>query len=258
MKTLVVKIGGSTLGSQDTTYQDLVELQKKGLRLIVVHGGGKTITEWLGKQGSGTSFVNGQRVTDRAALDVVVAVLAGLVNKDIVAALNSLGGRAAGLSGIDGSLIKASIMRKDFGYIGKIEEIKPDILLSLLEDGYIAVVAPPCLYTNAAKGEPGFLNVNADTVAGALAKALKAESLIFLTDVPGIYDQNKKIINELNEMNARTFVKTGVISEGMIPKIEACLEGAQAVKTCRIIDGRVPHALLKDLEGTFPGTSVVR
>ncbi len=255
MKTIVIKIGGSTLGSQDTTYQDLVELQKKGMRLVVVHGGGKTITEWLAKQGAGTKFVNGQRVTDRPALDVVVAVLAGLVNKEIVAALNNLGGRAVGLSGIDGGLITATVMNKELGYIGKIKEIKLDIVLRLLDDGYIIVVAPPCLHAGGQR-EPGFLNVNADSVAGSLARALKAERLVFLTDVPGILDENKKVINELDDRKARALMQRGVISEGMIPKIEACLEGAQTVKSCRIIDGRAPHAMVRDVEGNIPGTTV--
>lgn len=258
MKTLVIKIGGSTLGSQDTTYQDLVELQKKGYGLVVVHGGGKTITEWLAKQGAGTTFVNGQRVTDRAALDVVVAVLAGLVNKEIVAALNNLGGKAVGLSGVDGGLITAAVMNEESGYIGKITEIKLDIIRRLLGDGYIAVVAPPCLYAHSGEKEPGFLNVNADSVAGALAKALKADRLVFLTDVPGIYDENKRVIDELNDKKARMLIENGVISEGMMPKIEACLEVAQTVKTCRIIDGRTRHALVGDLEGSIPGTTIVR
>lgn len=256
MKTLVIKIGGSMLGSQDTTFQDLVEMQNKGLRLVVVHGGGKTITKWLAKQGARTKFVNGQRVTDKATLDVVVAVLAGLVNKEIVAALNKLGGKAIGLSGIDGNLIRASILNRDSGYIGKVAEINLDVLLPLLEAGYITVIAPPCLYLDGSEKEPGFLNVNADSVAGAIARALKADRLVFLTDVPGLYDENKKIINELHEENARMLMQRGIISEGMIPKIEACLEGAKAVKSCRIIDGRASHALLRDLEGDFSGTTV--
>lgn len=256
MQTLVIKIGGSTLGSKDTTYRDLVEMQEKGISLVVVHGGGKTITEWLAKQGAGARFVNGQRVTDRAALDVVVAVLSGLVNKEIVSALNKIGGKAIGISGIDGNLINASVVKGDLGYAGKIQEIKPELLINLLKDGYIVVISPPCLNIQSGEKEPGFLNVNADSVAGALAKSIKAERLIFLTDVPGIYDDSKKVIDKVDHALAKTMIDKGIISEGMIPKIEACLEGAKAVKTCRIIDGRVSHALLQDLNGVLQGTTI--
>lgn len=257
MKLFVIKIGGSTLGSQDTTYHDMVELQKRGFGLVVVHGGGKTITKWLAKQGAGTKFVNGQRVTDRATLDVVVAVLAGLVNKEIVAAINSAGGKAIGLSGIDAGFIIASKLNKDTGYTGKVESINVEVIKQIIESGYVAVIAPPCYYPGGSEGEPAFLNVNADSVAGVIARVLKAERLVFLTDVPGIYGENKTLIDELNESSARKLMKKGIITEGMIPKIEACLEGAKTVNLCRIIDGRQSNALLKDIDGSFPGTTVI-
>ena len=145
-KVIVVKIGGATLGSHDTAIEDIVELQKQGKSLVVVHGGGKVITDWLEKQGISTRFVHGERVTDKATLEVVISVLAGLVNKEIVAAINSLGGKAVGISGVDGAFIQGRIKDKELGYVGEVVKVNTAPLEALLKAGFIPVVAPVSLH----------------------------------------------------------------------------------------------------------------
>jgi acetylglutamate kinase len=256
-KVIVVKIGGATLGSHDTTIEDIVELQRQGKSLVVVHGGGKVITDWLEKRGIPTRFVHGERVTDEATLEVVIAVLAGLVNKEIVAAINSLGGKAVGISGVDGALIQGRIKDKALGYIGTVVKVNPALLEALLQSGYVPVVAPVSLHA-AHKPEkaPKVLNINADAVAGEIAVAIDADSLIFLTDVVGICDQSGNLLPRLSPDEAEALIASGVASGGMIPKIKACLRALSGTSTTRIIDGRQPHALLKEIEGHGGGTTI--
>lgn len=245
-KPIVVKIGGSTLGSHDTTLEDLVALQKEGKALVVVHGGGKVISQWLEKLGGSSTFVRGQRVTDKPTLQVVAAVLAGLVNKELVAQLHSLGGKAWGLSGADGCLIAGKVKDPELGLVGEIVKINLKPLRSVLRAGYIPIVAPLALEPE----EGTLLNVNADTAAGEIAAALKAERLIFLTDVPGVLDQSGKPIPQLSPPEARALIESGVASGGMIPKLEACLRALPKVPLAQIIDGRIAHALLQEASGT--------
>lgn len=260
MKPIVVKIGGSTLGSHDTTLEDLVELQRKGKSLVVVHGGAKVTSEWLGRLGITTSFINGLRVTDAETLKVVAAALGGLVNKELVVAIQALGGKAIGLSGCDGNLLWASIKSPELGYVGEIVAVDPAPLKLLLDAGYIPVVAPVSF--GSAEGKVSLLNVNGDTAAGEIAAALGAEKLIFLTDVDGIYDREGKPVPKLNMVEARNMIATGVASGGMVPKIEASLRALSTVKIVRIIDGRASHALLNEVAGKarsnrLRGTTVV-
>ncbi|MDP3879790.1 MAG: acetylglutamate kinase [Dehalococcoidales bacterium] len=254
---IVVKIGGATLGSHDTALEDIVQLQRQGKELIVVHGGGKLITEWLEKQGIATRFVQGERVTDQPTLEIVISVLAGLVNKDIVASINGLGGRAAGISGVDGSLIEGRIRDPEKGYVGEVVKVNGAILESLLESGFIPVVAPIGLNAPARPAvTPPILNFNADTIAGEIAAAVAAERLIFLTDVDGVRGQSGKLLTELSPGEAEALVASGVASGGMIPKVKACLRAlANTPATC-IIDGRHPHALLRQIEGEGSGTTI--
>ena len=257
MKPIVVKIGGSTLGNHDTTIEDLVTLQNKGMSMVVVHGGAKTVTDWLSRLDISTSFVQGLRVTDLETLKVVTAVLAGLVNKELVSAIWSLGGRAVGLSGADGNLIQARNVRPELGYTG--EELKVDVtlLLMLLEQGYIPVVAPICLGSfEDSSEETNLINVNGDTTAAEIAAALNAEKLIFLTDVPGLYDSSKKLIPFLSTDDARELVISGAASDGMVAKIKACLSALVKVPITRIIDGRVLHALYAEIESERGGTTI--
>ena len=257
-KTIVIKIGGSTLGSHDTTIKDIVKLQKEGKSLVVVHGGGKLITEWLAKQGISSRFVQGERVTDAASLEVVVAVLAGLVNKEIVATINSLGGRAVGISGVDGALIEGRIADKEKGYVGAVTRVNTALLETLSQSAFVPVVAPVGLNSaDRAANAPPTLNFNADVVAGEIAAAVGAERLIFLTDVAGILDQSGKLLSQLSPSEAEALVASEVASGGIIPKIRACLRALSNTATTCIIDGRQPHALLREINGEGGGTVIL-
>lgn len=256
-KPLVVKIGGSTLGAHDTTLEDLVSLQKQGRPVVVVHGGGALITEWLKRQGVESTFVRGRRVTDEASLQVVTAVLCGLVNKDLVAALNRLGGRAVGLSGADGNLIEARIADPELGLVGEVVRVNPEPLGALLGAGYLPVVAPVGVHCQDGSAQAGsLLNINADTVAGDMAAALGAAELIFLTDVPGVLDGAGNPLPRLSPEEARDLLATGVASGGMVPKIEACLKALEGAPSSLIVDGRDSHALLAAVEGRAKGTRI--
>ena len=255
----MIKVGGATLGSHDTAIKDMVELQRQGKSLVVVHGGGKLITEWLAKQGISSRFVQGERVTDQATLEVVISVLAGLVNKEIVAAINSLGGQAVGISGVDGAIIKGRISDKEKGYVGTVTEVNTALLEALLQSAFIPVVAPVGLNSfDRPANAPRTLNFNADTVAGEIAAATGAERLIFLTDVTGICDSSGKLLPQLSPSEAEDLVASGVASGGMIPKIKACLRALSNTSTTCIIDGRQPHALLRDIEEGGIGTTIKR
>ena len=254
--TIVVKIGGSTLGNHDTTLEDLVRLQQEGFRLVVVHGGGDRVSEWLARQGHFTSFVDGERVTDGSTLEMVAAVLAGLVNKQLVAQINSLGGRAVGLSGVDGILLEGEIRRPELGYVGEIARVNTALLDSLLEVGFIPVIAPLCSWSRAGKGEALFLNVNGDPVAGEIARALKAERLVFLTDVEGILDERGRRISSLTSEQVEELINSGVISGGMIPKARAAQRALEARCVVHIVDGRQPHALLAVAQNQSLGTQI--
>jgi len=255
----VVKLGGATLGSHDTTIEDIVELQQQGKSLVVVHGGAKVVTEWLSRQGISTRFVEGERVTDEATLEMVTAVLGGLVNKEIVAAINSRGGQAGGISGVDGGLIQGRIRDKELGYTGTVVKVNVNLLKVLLQSGYIPVVAPISLHSFDKPDKASqLLNINGDPVAGEIAAAIGAERLIFLTDVAGVCDQSGKVISRLSAGEAEALMASGVASGGMIPKINACLRALTSTSTARIIDGRQPHALLKELEGKGGGTTIYK
>ncbi|MFC1933773.1 acetylglutamate kinase [Chloroflexota bacterium] len=256
-KVIVVKLGGATLGSHDTAIEDLVELQQQGKSLVVVHGGGKLITEWLAKQGVSSKFVQGERVTDQVTLEVVISVLAGLVNKEIVAAINGRGGRAVGISGVDGALIEGRIVDKEKGYVGKVTKVNTTILEALLESAFIPVIAPVGLNSfDRPDKSPPVLNFNADLVAGQIAASISAERLIFLTDVAGICEQSGKLLPQLSPGEAEALVASGVASGGMIPKIKACLTALSNTSITCIIDGRQPHALLNEIKQGGGGTTI--
>ena len=255
-KIIVVKIGGATLGSHDTALEDIVKLQKQGKSLVVVHGGGKLITEWLDKQGVPTNFLRGERVTDKPTLDVATAVLAGLVNKDITAAINTLGGKAVGLSGVDGSIIEGEIKEKEKGYVGAVTRVNTAVLDALLGSGFIPVISPIGMNSAKRDNEPSTLNYNADVVAGEIAVALNVETLIFLTDVDGVVDEEGRVLPSLTANEAKALIKSGVASGGMIPKINACLKALTVKASARIIDGRQSHALLNGLKESKNGTTI--
>jgi acetylglutamate kinase len=257
-KLTVVKIGGSTLGNHDTTIDDIVALQQQGEPPVVVHGGGKLITDWLKKLGIASSFVRGERVTDAPVLEVVTAVLAGLVNKDIVASINSRGGRAAGISGVDGALIEGKIADPEKGYVGVAVKVNTGIIQALVQAGFIPIIAPVGLNTyEKPAGAPNTLNFNADVVAGEITAALGAEKLVFLTDVAGILDKEGQLLPKLSSNEARALLASGIASGGMIPKVQACLRALSAARITHIVDGRQSHALVKTIRGEDNGTTIV-
>ena len=259
-ETIVVKIGGSTLGNHDTTLDNLVTLQHRGVIPIVVHGGGKVITNWMAKQGVMPQFIRGLRVTDAHSLDIAVAVLTGLVNKQLVAAIGALGGKAIGISGVDDKLLEAYISDPTLGLVGKIKTVNPDPINIIIKAGAIPVIAPIAIRvsdTGLDKDIPNMLNINADTVAGEIAASIGASQLIFLTDVAGVFDSSKRLIKKLTRQQAKSLVESGVVSGGMTPKLKACLKGLEKVKVSRVLDGRKPGALLDALEGENSGTIIV-
>jgi acetylglutamate kinase len=259
-KVIVVKLGGSIFDSKDTTIEDIVHLQKQGQPLVLVHGGANIVTKWLAKQNTATNFSQGERITDQAALEMVTAVLAGLVNKEIVATIIDQGGQAVGISGVDGGLIQGKIRDKEMGYVGNVVKVNYNLLTALIKSGFIPVIAPVSLYSvDRPSTAPLLLNINGDTIAGEIAAAIGAEKLIFLTDVEGIHDESGRLISNLSPAEADSLLLSGVASGGMIPKLKACLKAlGNTATTCAIIDGRQQHALLSEIETGEIGTTIQR
>lgn len=244
----VLKIGGSTLGSHDTTLEDIAALHADGMRFVVVHGGGATISEWLDRHAVESRFVRGLRVTDERALEVVVAVLAGLVNKRLVAELQGRGAPACGLSGADVAILRARRFDRELGFVGEIVAVNVEPLESVAR-GVVAVLAPIAVEVEGESVRPQLLNVNADTAAGEVAAALRAERLVFLTDVPGVMDAKGAVQPRLSAAGARALIEAGTVADGMIPKVEAALRANEAGVPASIIDGRETGALRTLLRG---------
>jgi acetylglutamate kinase len=240
-KTVVVKIGGSIHGD-GTALEDVVTLARLGVKPVVVHGGGPMISEWQGKMGLEPKFVDGRRYTAEITLDLARMVLIGKANSDLVAHLVSLGGRAVGLSGIDGGLIRARLRDPKLGLVGEVTHVDLGPVKALMDAGYLVVVAPSAA-DNA--GQP--LNVNADSIAGDIARALGAEKLVMFTDVDGVKDRSGTVLSALTVARVSDLIASGEISGGMIPKVEACVRALDTVSRTHILDGRVPHALLGEL-----------
>ena len=253
-KTLVIKLGGSTLEHQRDVLQDIIWLRSLGAHPVLVHGGGPYINEWLDKLNLPTRFENGLRVTDAATLEVVRMVLLGQVNQSLVLMASQIGGKAIGLSGTDGGMVRARIADERLGFVGEIEEVDPTPVQALIAQGYIPVIAP------LGEGPNGTcLNINADLVAAHLAGALNAEKLIFLSNVIGICRSDGSLISELSETEARQLITNGIINGGMIPKVSACLDALAAVPRVHIVDGREPHVLLRELfTEKGAGTMIIR
>jgi len=253
-RTIVVKFGGNAMtdGVLKADFaRDVVLLKLVGMNPVVVHGGGPQIESVLARLGMKGKFVQGMRVTDAETMDVVEMVLGGQVNKEVVELINQAGGKAVGLTGQDGAFIRAKKMLLpskdngtiDLGQVGEIESIDPAVILTLEQGGFIPVVAP--IGTGA---DGTTYNINADLVAGKLAEILHAEKLIVLTNTPGVLDKDGKLLTGLTPRRIDDLVSKGVISGGMLPKIASVLDAARAgVKSCHIIDGRVPHALLLEV-----------
>ncbi|MGL4397783.1 MAG: acetylglutamate kinase [Hyphomicrobium sp.] len=257
-QTVVIKFGGHAMGDEALAAafaQDIVYLKQSGINPIVVHGGGPQIASMLKKLEIKSDFVHGLRVTDKPTVEVVEMVLAGKINKEIVSAINRQGGKAVGISGKDANLLiakkitempdpQSNLMQAvDIGYVGDPIEVNPHIVDVISKSDLIPVIAPVAISRD---GET--LNINADTFASALAARMQAKRLLLLTDVAGVLDKNKKLLERLSIEEARALIQDGTISGGMIPKIEGCIEVVEAgVEAVVIIDGRVPHCVLLEL-----------
>ncbi len=270
-KTIVIKYGGHAMGDDAIARQfaeDVVLLKQVGMHPVVIHGGGPQIGNMLERLKIKSSFINGLRVTDRETVEIVEMVLSGSINKELVALINKAGGLAVGLSGKDADLIRARKLEQpsrrdpdsniekvlDLGFVGEPYAINTKMLDLLEKSDIIPVIAPIGV---GQKGET--FNINADTVAGAVAAALKAKRFLLLTDVAGVLDKNKNLVPQLTVEAAREFIADGTISGGMIPKIETCLEAIKGgVEAAVIIDGRVPHAILLELFAEGAGTLIRR
>ena len=267
-RTIVIKYGGNAMVDEELKRgfaRDVVLMKLVGMNPVVVHGGGPQIGNLLERIGKKSEFVDGLRVTDQETIDVVEMVLGGLVNKSIVALINAQGGRAVGLSGKDGGMIQARklLLRQgqsddeggviDIGQVGEIEQINPAVVDTLDQANFIPVIAP---IGAGADGEA--YNINADTVAGSLAVTLKAEKLILLTNTPGVLNSDDQLLELLSETEAQDLIEQGVISGGMLPKVQCALEAvAGGVRTATISDGRVPHAtLLETVTDRGVGTQI--
>lgn len=259
-QTIVIKYGGNAMVEEnlkESFATDITLLKQVGINPVVIHGGGPQIGQVLKQVGKEAEFVHGMRVTDSETMDIVEMVLAGRVNKEIVANINQAGGKAVGLSGKDGGLICADKMKVernapelevpeiiDIGHVGKVRTINTNILQVLENDRFVPVIAP----VGYNKAEKQSYNINADLVAGAVAQALGAAKLILLTDVAGVLDGDKKLKSSLSAEEARAWIDNGTIAGGMIPKVNCCLDAVEhGVTRAHIIDGRVPHALLLEL-----------
>lgn len=260
-KIVVVKYGGNAMISdelKDAVMGDIVLLSLIGIKVVLVHGGGPEITHMLDAVGKETKFVNGLRVTDKETVDIVQMVLAGKVNKSLVNLLHQKGGKAIGLCGIDGHMIEAEMLNPDLGYVGEITKVNVEPITDVLEKGYIPVIS-----TVGCDKDGNVYNINADTAAAKIAGILGAESLISMTDIEGILrDKNdpSTLISKILVDEAPQLVEEGVISGGMIPKVECCIEAIESgVRKVFIIDGRIPHAILiETLTNEGIGTMFVR
>jgi acetylglutamate kinase len=253
-KVLVIKLGGSTLEHQRVVLQDIIWLHTLGAHPVLVHGGGPYINEWLTRLNIPTRFEQGLRVTDAQTLDIVRMVLRGQVNQSLVMMASQLGGRAVGLSGTDGGMIRAHVANEHLGFVGEVDSVDSAPIRSLVDGNFIPIVAPLGL-----SADGTCLNINADLVAAHIAGAMDAEKLIFLSNVVGICRDDGSLIPELTETEAKRLIEEGVIRGGMIPKVSACLDALAAVPRVHIVDGREEHALLRELfTNQGAGTMIIR
>ncbi len=250
-KVVVVKYGGNAMLNEElkeAVMDDIVLLNTIGIKVVLVHGGGPEINKMLDKVGKESKFVDGLRYTDEETMEIVQMVLTGKLNKDIVGILLQKGGRAVGLSGVDSGLIRAKKTDKDLGYVGDVTHVNPEILTSLLNEGFIPVVSTVAL---GEQGDDARYNINADTAAAKIAVALRAEKFVQLTNVPGVLrniDDPSTLIKRIEKSALGSLKATGIIAGGMIPKIDCCLTALEGgVPRTHIIDGRVPHSLLIEM-----------
>ncbi|MCR5494758.1 MAG: acetylglutamate kinase [Treponema sp.] len=250
-KIVVVKYGGNAMLNEElkqAVMEDIVLLNTIGIKVVLVHGGGPEINNMLDRVGKESKFVDGLRYTDGETMEIVQMVLTGKLNKDIVGILLQKGGKAVGLSGVDSGLLRAKKTDKDLGFVGEVTDVNPEILISLLDKGFIPVVSTVAL---GEQGDSARYNINADTAAAKIAVALKAEKFVQLTNVPGILrdlNDSNSLIKRIEKTAIGSLKATGILSGGMLPKIDCCLTALEGgVPRTHIIDGRVPHSLLIEM-----------
>ncbi|MCQ2441321.1 MAG: acetylglutamate kinase [Clostridia bacterium] len=248
-KTVVIKYGGNAMVDEQLkaqVMQDIVLLWLIGVKIVLVHGGGPEISELMGKLGKKSEFIDGLRVTDKETVDIVQMVLAGKVNKTLVNLLGMNGGKAIGLCGMDGKLIESTFKDEKFGFVGEITKVNIDVVTDILENGYIPVIS-----TLGCDTKGNIYNINGDTAAAAIAGALNAERLIMMTDIAGVLknkDDVSTLIPQISIKDAKSLKKEGVISGGMIPKVDCCIDALKkGVKNVVIMDGTVPHSIITEL-----------
>jgi len=251
---IVVKIGGSTLGTKDSSLADVARLAADGCHPIVVHGGGAAVTDWMDRLGIRAEFAGGLRVTDGPSLDVVTAVLAVLVNTGLVQQLAAYGARAIGISGADCGLLSGRVDDLALGFVASTVTVDPQLIRDLVDAGYVPVIAP--LAIDESEGRH-LLNVNADTAAGAIAATMGVADLVFLTDVDGVLDANGRLLRRVPGGQVQEMIDRGVVKAGMIPKVRACMAAAEAGVRAQIINGTQASALAFCLDGNSQGTTVV-
>ena len=264
-KTVVIKYGGHAMNNdtmKEKVISDIVLMKFVGINPVIVHGGGPAINYWVEKEGGEPQFINGLRVTDKSTMDIAQMVLVGRINQEIVALIQKLGGKAMGLSGVDGGTIMAKKKEMyvdgeavDLGYVGEVDYINPDLINQAIDHDYIPVISPIGCDANGA-----VYNINADYAAGSIAESLKADKMFMLTDINGVRDDQNNVISVLNFENAEAYKQNGVISGGMIPKVDCCMDAIRGgVNSVHIVDGCFDHSMLLELftdEGV--GTMVVK
>ena len=252
----VIKIGGSTINDWDKNLSQLNQILDMGQSIIIVHGGGKTVSEWGSKLGIRPEFVKGLRKTDKNTLEVAISILSGLVNSKLVSYLNSRKINAVGVSGLSGNMIKASVSNQELGLVGDIKTINTDLIQNLINNNYVPVISPLGINQKPNDIDESILNINADFVASGIAKTLKANKLIYQTDVDGIKDEKGRVIPKMTLDQAKNLIYSGIVVGGMVPKLQSCIDSMQGVDHSHIINGN-GNTLIDIFKGKRVGTEII-
>ena len=252
----VIKIGGSTINDWDKNLAQLNQVLNMGQSIIIVHGGGKTVSEWGSKLGIRPEFVKGLRKTDKNTLEVAISILSGLVNSKLVSYLNSRKINAVGVSGLSGNMIKASVSNQELGLVGDIKTINTDLIQNLINNNFVPVISPLGINQKPNDIDESILNINADFVASGIARTLKANKLIYQTDVDGIKDEKGRVIPKMTLDQAKNLIYSGIVVGGMVPKLQSCIDSMQGVDRSHIINGS-GNTLIDIFKGKRVGTEII-
>ena len=252
----VIKIGGSTIDDWDKNLAQLNHILDMGQSIIIVHGGGKTVSEWGSKLGIRPEFVKGLRKTDNNTLEVAISILSGLVNSKLVSYLNNRKINAVGVSGLSGNMIMANVTNKELGLVGEIRSINTDLIENLLNNNFVPVISPLGINQNQKNIDESILNINADFVASEIAKTLRANKLIYQTDVDGIKDEKGRVIPKMTLDQAKNLIYSGIVVGGMVPKLQSCIDSMQGVDHGHIINGS-GNTLIDIFKGKRVGTEII-